>query len=102
MLVEAKVYWQKAADLWLSVAQINLARLHVEESRHLEMAIRKNGDMPVKQTFLEIILLKQQAFNLLILACQKDHPGAWKELGTLCDEGLSGLAPGCFILSSRN
>jgi len=95
----AKNHWQKAANLGLAVAKVNLAKLYIEESTVLENVMRLNRDLPKEHTFLELIFLKKKAFDLLLEACQKGHPCAWSELTKLFNEGFRELAPGCSILS---
>lgn len=95
----AKMHWQKAAELGLAVAQVNLAKLLIIQCLCLESQMRKTLAMPIEHTFLELVMLKKKTFDLLIEACQKGHPMAWHELGTLCGEGLRELAPGCSMLS---
>lgn len=95
----AKMHWQKAAALGLAVAQVNLAKLLILQCLGIENHMRQTLAKPIEHTFLELVILKKKAFDLLFEACQKGHPMAWHELGTLCDEGLRELAPGCSMLS---
>jgi TPR repeat protein len=95
----AQEYWQKAADLGLAVAQVNLAKLLNIKCLRMENHMRQTLCMPIESSFLELVILKKKAFDLLVEACQKGHPIAWEELGTMCNDGLRELAPGCFRLS---
>jgi TPR repeat protein len=97
----AKMHWQKAADRGLAVAMVNLAKMLIEQSRRMEHDMRQTICMPTRHAFLELVILKKKAFDLLVEACQKGHPMAWHELGTLCDEGLRELAPGCSIMAVK-
>jgi TPR repeat protein len=95
----AQKHWQKAASLGLAVAQVNLAKMLIEQSRQMEHDMRQTRYMPARHAFLELVILKKKAFDLLIEACQKGHPIAWNELGMMCNEGLRELATGCSMMA---
>ena len=100
----AQKHWQKAADLGLAVAQVNLAKLFIDQSRLMERSMANERSNPSERAFLQLIVLKKKALNLFVEACQKGHPSAWGEIGRMCNE-FGDFAPGCSMwsfLTQRN
>jgi TPR repeat protein len=81
----AKVHWQKAADLGLAAAQVNLATLYLREAQVIKFEIRHGQGS--ERAALDALILEADAFELLIEACQEGHPKAWQELGVMYFHG---------------
>ena len=94
----AQKHWQNAADHGLAVAQVNLAKLFIDQSRLMERSMANERSNPSERAFLQLIVLKKKALNLFVEACQKGHPSAWGEIGRMCNE-FGDFAPGCSTLS---
>jgi TPR repeat protein len=77
----AKKHWQKASELGLAVAQVNLATLYLGYALSIKFDIRHGKGS--ERSALDVLFLEEDAFDLLIDACQKGHPKAWQELGVM-------------------
>jgi TPR repeat protein len=84
-ITTAKNYWQKAADLDLAVAQINLGSLLLLESQELRRVLEKKDNSTL---FNNVLNLEQKAFHLFLEAAHKGHPIGLQELGLMYHDGI--------------
>jgi TPR repeat protein len=77
----AKNQWKNAAVHGLAVAQVNLAKLYLLEAQVIKYDIRQGHGS--ERAILDAYFLEEDAFELLIEACQSGHSIAWQELGIM-------------------
>jgi len=106
-LVAAKTYWQKAADMGLTVAQFNLASLLVHVRQNLRPLLERQQN---EEDYIElcrlILQLDEEAFLLYLEASKKGYPLAWQELGAMFHYGIAvdvnmDLASQCFANAKK-
>ena len=101
-LVAAKIYWQKAADMGLAVAQFNLASLLVCVRQIIRPLLQKQkNEEDYTQLYYLILQLDEEAFLLYLEASKTGYPSAWQELGAMFHHGIAvdvnmSLASQCF------
>jgi len=100
----AKMYWQNAANLGLAVAQVNLAKLYLNEAEAIKCE-RIRGNVSERAS-LDILFLEEDAIELLFTASTSGHPIAWQELGLMYMHGTYVplnmlIASTCFMRSRR-
>jgi len=100
----AKIQWKKAAARGLAVAQVNLAKLYLLEAQAIKYDIRQGHGS--ERAILDAYFLEEDAFELLIEACQSGHSIAWQELGIMYLYGTyvslnMDIASSCFTRSRK-
>ena len=105
--VAAKIYWQKAAELGMAVAQFNLASLLVRVRQNLSQLLQKQKNEE-DYSHLHCLMqhLDREAFLLYLDASKRGYPSAWQELGAMFHHGIAvdvnmDLASQCFAKARK-